>query len=299
VKALRAWMHALRRAFAIARATPLLSLLVVVALSAALALPLLAAAVAEGALAAVARIDAKPTVSVFLGAGSGAKERESVARALRALPGVASARLITRDAALAELAAVEGMGDLLGGLDGNPLPDTFVVTLADADPGTAASATGRIRSIAGVASVQSDVAWVTRLEAIARAIRWTGVLLGALMGAALVAATFAAARLQALTHRRAIAVATLLGATRRWVARPYVLHGLIQGLAAGLGAAAIVVAALAGLERLLRPTFPAIADLAQVPGPWWAAAAVGAGGALGYAGAWLATRDLSSRPVAG
>ena len=299
MKTLRAYAHALRRAFAIARATPLLSLLVVVALSAALALPLLAAAVAEGALAAVARIDAKPTVSVFLASSAGAKERDAAGRALRGLPGVASVRLITREAALAELAAVEGMNDLLGGLDGNPLPDTFVATLADADAGTAAAVTGRIRAIAGVASVQSDVAWVTRLEAIARAIRWIGVLLAVLMGAAVVAATFAAARLQALTHRQAISVATLLGATRRWVARPYVLHGLLQGTVAGLGAAAIVAAALVGLERILAPMFPAVADLARMPGPLWALAAVAVGGALGFAGAWLATRDLSSRPAAG
>ena len=299
MKALRAFGHALRRAFAIARATPLSSLLVVVALSAALALPLLAAAVADGALAAVQRIDAKPTVSVYLVAASGPRERDAVARGLRGLPGVAAVRLITRDAALAELAAVEGMGDLLGGLDGNPLPDTFVVTLADADPGTAASVTGRIRSLAGVASIQSDVAWVARLEAIARAIRWIGVLLAGLMGAAVVAVTFAAARLQALTHRQAIAVATLLGATRRWVARPYVLHGLLQGTAAGLGAAALVAAAVVGLERILRPTFPAVAELARLPALSWALVAIAVGGALGYAGAWLATRDLSSRPAAG
>jgi cell division transport system permease protein len=297
MKALRAYVHALRRAWAIARSTPLLSLLVVVALATALALPMFAAAVAEGALEAVDRIDAKPTVSVFLVAQAGAKERESAERALRALPGVAAVRFVSRDAALAELAAIEGMGDLLAGLDGNPLPDTLVATLVDADPGTAAAVTGRIRSIPGVANVQSDVAWVTRLAAIARAIRWVGVLLGALMAAAVVAATFAAARLQALTHRQAIAVSTLLGATRRWVARPYVVHGVLQGAAAGLGAAAIVAAALAGLGGILRPTFPAIADLLAVPALPWTLAAVGAGALLGYAGAWLATRDLSSQPA--
>jgi cell division transport system permease protein len=299
MKALRAHLHAWRRAWAIARATPLLSLLVVVALATALALPLFAAAVAEGALAAVERIDAKPTVSVFLAAQAGPKERESAERALRGLPGVAAVRFIPRDVALAELASVEGMGDVVGGLEGNPLPDTLVATLADADPGTASAVTGRIRSIAGVASVQSDVAWVTRLVAIARAVRWVGALLGALMAVAVVAATFAAARLQALTHRQAIAVATLLGATRRWVARPYVLHGMLQGGAAGLGAAGIVAAAIAGLANILRPTFPSIADLVAVPAVPWALAAVATGAVLGFAGAWLATRDLSSSPAAG
>ena len=299
MKLIRAYAGALRRAFAIAAATPVLSLLVVVALATALALPLFAAAVSEGALAALKRIDAKPTLSIFLAPSSGAKERDAVERALRSLPGVATVRFIPRDAALAQLAAVDGMGDLVAGLDANPLPDTLVATLADADPGTAGAIAGRIRSLPGVGTVQSDVEWVAKLAAIARSIRWVGALLAALMAVAVVAATFAAARLQALTHRKAIDVATLLGATRRWVARPYVMHGLLQGTAAGAGAAAIVAAALEGLGRILAPTFPALAGLAPVPGLYWAGAAVGAGAVLGVAGAWLATRDLSSRPAVG
>jgi cell division protein FtsX len=117
------------------------------------------------------------------------------------------------------------------------------------------------------------------------------------MAAAVVAATFAAARLQALTHRQAIAVATLLGATRRWVARPYVLHGMLQGGAAGLGAAGIVATAIAGLGAILRPTFPSVAELVAAPALAWAPAAVATGALLGFAGAWLATRDLSSPPA--
>jgi hypothetical protein len=58
-----------------------------------------------------------------------------------------------------------------------------------------------------------------------------------------------------------------------------------------------VAAALAGLGGILRPTFPAIADLLAVPALPWTLAAVGVGALLGYAGAWLATRDLSSQPA--
>jgi cell division transport system permease protein len=299
MRLLRAWAGAFRQAWAIARATPALSALVVVALATALALPMFAAALADGALAAVARIDARPTLSIFLSGTAGANEREAVERALRALPAVTAVRFIPRDAALAQLAGVEGMGDLVAGLEANPLPDTFVATLADADPGTAAAVEGRIRPLPGVGAVQSDVAWVARLEAIARSVRWVGGLLGALMAVAVVAATFAAARLQALTHRQVIAVATLLGATRAWVARPYVVHGLLQGTAAGTLAAGIASGALVGLARILRPMFPAAGDLAALPALRWVAVAIAAGAALGWTGAWLATRDLSSRPAVG
>lgn len=297
------WLSAHRRAFSravsLATSTPVLSALVVVALSTALALPLFAAAVADGVLAAVARIDAKPTLSVFLATGAGPRERDGVERALRATDGVAGLRFIARDAALAALASVEGMGDLVAGLDGNPLPDTFVVTLADADTARASAILERARAMPGVSGAQSDVAWVARLDAIARAVRWGGALLGGLMAIAVVTATFAAARLQAVTHRRAIAVSTLLGATRAWVARPYLYHGLLQGTAAGLGAALIVTAALVGVGLALRPAFPAVADLAPAQAWRWPALGVLSGGFLGWLGAWLATRDLSSPPAAG
>ena len=299
MRALRAWGGAFGQAWAIARATPVLSLLVVVALAAALALPLFAAAVAEGALAALARIDARPTLSIFLTSAAGLKERESIERALRGQAAVAAVRFIPRREALAQLSGIEGVGDLLAGLDANPLPDTFVATLADADPGTATSVGGRIRALPGVGAVQSDVAWVARLQSIARSIRWVAGLLGALMAVAVVAATFAAARLQALTHRQAITVATLLGATRAWVARPYLVHGLGQGTIAGAGAAAVVTLALVGLGRILGPMFPTVPVLAPLPALRWVALAILAGAGLGLAGAWLATRDLSSRPGVG
>jgi hypothetical protein len=57
--------------------------------------------------------------------------------------------------------------------------------------------------------------------------------------------------------------------------------------------------ALRGLGGVQRPSFPAVAELLVVPAAPWPLAAVGAGALLGYAGAWLATRDLSSRPAVG
>ena len=119
------------------------------------------------------------------------------------------------------------------------------------------------------------------------------------MAVAVVAATFAAARLQALTHRGAITVATLLGATRAWVARPYLVHGLGQGTIAGAGAAGVVTLALVGLGRILGPMFPTVPVLAPLPALRWIALAILAGAGLGLALAWLATRDLSSRPGVG
>ena len=77
-------------------------------------------------------------------------------------------------------------------------------------------------------------------------------MLAALLGAALVAVTFNTIRLQILTQRDEIEVSKLLGATDGFIGRPFYYLGLLQGLAGGLLALAIVAAALGLLNREVR-----------------------------------------------
>ena len=127
----------------------------------------------------------------------------------------------------------------------NPLPDAFVVTsredLAD-----------ELAKLPGVAHVQADAVWARRLAAIA-AIAQLGLwVLAALLGAALVAVTFNTIRLQILTQRDEIEVSKLIGATDAFIRRPFYYLGLLQGLAGGAVALAVVAAALALLNREVR-----------------------------------------------
>ena len=86
----------------------------------------------------------------------------------------------------------------------------------------------------------------------AAAARLTGralTLLAALLGAGLVAVTFNTIRLQILTRRDEMEVSKLLGATDAFIRRPFYYLGLLQGLAGGALALALVAAALAVLNR--------------------------------------------------
>jgi cell division transport system permease protein len=77
-------------------------------------------------------------------------------------------------------------------------------------------------------------------------------LLAGLLGVALVAVTFNTIRLQILTQRDEIEVSKLLGATDAFIGRPFYYLGLLQGVAGGLLALAIVASALALLNREVR-----------------------------------------------
>jgi cell division transport system permease protein len=91
--------------------------------------------------------------------------------------------------------------------------------------------------------------WARRLAAlagIARLARW---LLAALLGVGLVAVTFNTIGLQVLTQREEIEVLRLIGATDAFIRRPFYYQGLLQGLAGGAVALAIVALGLWLLNR--------------------------------------------------
>jgi cell division transport system permease protein len=294
---LRNHMQAARDAGRALGTAPLSSALAIVALATALALPLALFTLLQATATIGTGFALKPTLSVYLKPQASAKDREGVERALRALPATASVKLVTRESALADLAAVEGMRDLLAGLNGNPLPDTLVVTPRELDRASVAALTAEARKLPGVDSVEADVAWVERLDAIVLAGVWGCGWLGVLLAVAVVAATFNTVRLQVLTRAREIEVGGLFGGTRAWLRRPFVYFGALQGLLAGGLAVVAVAAGLALFARRLGPALVAVGLPPVAPRLDLILAAVTliAAGALGWLGAWLAVgRHIAS-----
>jgi cell division transport system permease protein len=198
-------------------------------------------------------------------------------------------RFVSRDTALDELSRAAGMGDVIASLRRNPLPDAFVVTLAASDPALADRLELQFKSLGKVAHVQADSAWVRRLDALLRLGRTAVVLLSALLGLALVAVTFNTIRLQILTQRDEIELCRLIGATHAYIRRPFFYLGSLLGLLGGVTALAIVLAALAVLNRDLVQLAPLYGSDLQLrfPGPEEMLTALAASVALGWLGAYL------------
>jgi cell division transport system permease protein len=222
-----------------------LSVLNALVIGIALALPAGGYALLESLRPAGARLALEPRISLFLEPQARRADAEALGARLRADRRIAEVRFIPREEALKQMSAVQGLAEVIAALKRNPLPDAFVVTsrqdLAD-----------ELAKLPGVAHVQADAVWARRLAAIA-AIAELGVwVLGALLGAALVAVTFNTIRLQILTQRDEIEVSKLIGATDAFIRRPFYYLGLLQGLVGGAVALVIVAAALALLEREVR-----------------------------------------------
>lgn len=283
----RAIAHALRRLLGQPVGTVLSALVVGIALS----LPGGGYLLLDN-LASLARgVSGTPEISVFLETQAKKPDVDALEARLKALPELASYRFVARDDALKQLAA-SGLGDVLGGLPANPLPDAFVLTPRGEDPEVFEQMAAQIGKWPKVAHVQVDSAWVKRLYALLELGRSAVLMLAGLLGFALVIVTFNTIRLQILTQRQEIQVSRLLGATDPFIRRPFYWFGGLQGALGGLVALATVwlgVQALAQPVARLAETYGAVFVLT---GPDWRAslAIVAFAAFLGWLGAVISVR---------
>jgi len=239
----RTWLRQHRQA--LASAFRRIGLLNAVVIGIALALPAGGYALLESLRPAGMRLALEPRISLFLEPQVRRSDAEALGKRLRADPRIAAVRFIPREEALKDMAAVQGLSEVIGALGRNPLPDAFVVTSRE-------DIAGELAKLPGVAHVQADAVWARRLAAAAAIVELGVALLAALLGAGLVAVTFNTIRLQILTQREEIEVSKLIGATDAFIRRPFYYLGLVQGLLGGAVALVLVLAALALLNREVR-----------------------------------------------
>jgi cell division transport system permease protein len=232
---MRAWLRQHRQA--VRTALKRLGLLNALVIGVALSLPAGGYALLESLRGAAGRLALDTQLSVFLRPEAKRADAEALGKLLRADPRIARVRFVPRDEALKELAAVQGMPEVLEALGRNPLPDAFVVT---STPATLEALAADLEKLAGVAHVQADATWARRLAAFAAVGRLALWLLSVLLGIGLVAVTFNTIRLQILTQRDEIELSKLIGATDGFIRRPLYYLGLLQGLTGGVVALAIV-----------------------------------------------------------
>ena len=240
---MRTWLRQHRQALSLAFHR--ISLLNALVIGIALALPAGGYALLESLRPAGMRLALEPRISLFLEPQVRRADAEALGKRLRADPRIAAVRFIPREEALKDMAAVQGLSEVIGALGRNPLPDAFVVTSRE-------DIAGELAKLPGVAHVQADAVWARRLAAAAAIVELGVALLAALLGAGLIAVTFNTIRLQILTQRDEIEVSKLIGATDAFIRRPFYYLGLVQGLLGGAVALVLVLAALALLNREVR-----------------------------------------------
>ena len=270
-------------------AAPLNTLLSVLGIGIALALPAAVYLMLAHAGTLAQGSPATPQLTVFLAVDAERKTAQAVAAKLKAEPGVAGTELLAREDTLARMKAAGGLADAIGVLPKNPFPDAIVVTPADDAPAALEQLAATVRQWRDVAHVQVDADWARRLAALVRLAKTGMLLLAVLLGIGLLAIVFNTIRLQALTRRDEVEVSRLLGATDGFIRRPFLWHGSLLGLAGGLSAWLIVAAAILWLRLPVAElaSLYGVDFMPALPGPRETAAILGVAALLGWLGAAL------------
>jgi cell division transport system permease protein len=290
---MRAWLNthtqALTRALLRMRAQPLATALSIAVIAIAILLPLALYIVFANVTNAASRLNTAPNVNVYLALTATDAEAKDTEKKIRAQGNAASVAFIPRETALAEMKKRANLGDLLAGIDSNPLPHAFAIKPTSTDAATLDAMRRDIAALPKVETVTMDFEWAKKLARFVEFAQRIVFLISAVLAAAVVFVIGNTIRLQMLTQKDEIIVARLIGATRRFVRRPFLYFGALQGAAAGV----IAVIAMIGLTywvgnevNALAVTYGADFQL-RAPTLLQSALVIGAGVFLGWLGAFV------------
>jgi cell division transport system permease protein len=178
-------------------------------------------------------------IDVFVAPGATDAEIEELRRALIATPNVDAVEFISKEEALArERERNADAYDLLGS---NPLPDAFRVTPVDPDgaaalvshlapPAGDRAAAGPLGAIDEVRNREEETEKILSATGLVKLVTAALAALLILASIALVANTI---RLSIFARRREVEVMRLVGATNWFIRWPFVIEGVLVGLAGG------------------------------------------------------------------
>ena len=266
------------------------SLMTAAVIGIALSLPAALQVLVNNARAVSGSWEGAARISVYLKTSVSDADARALADTVRKMDGVADVEFISAGQALAEFKRLSGFGDAADVLEKNPLPAVIVIHPSDTSPDAAAALQHQLAGNPAVDQVRLDLQWLKRLNAILDIVRRVTDILAGLLALAVILVVGNTIRLEIGGRRTEIEVSKLLGATDSFIRRPFLYHGAWYGLAGGLIACVLVVAAVMLVEEpvnRLAGLYGSIFALQGLGVPGALGLLVG-GSLLGWVGSWLA-----------
>lgn len=272
------------------RAAPATSLMTILVIAIALALPAGLSVLLENVSALTRGWDGNAHLSVFLKDNVNDNQQRHLAEQWGKKTAIVRTEVISREQALEEYKLLSGFGDVLDALPDNPLPPLIIVYPDDTTPKALELLQRDLQTESAVDVVQLDVEWVRRLHSMIELGTRIVSALGIALAVAVILVVVNTIRLAIESRREEIVVVKIVGGTDGFVRRPFLYTGFWIGLFGGITAVVLVNIALlwidSPLDELLRlynsdynvAGFHAEAALTL---PLFAAL-------LGLAGAWVA-----------
>lgn len=176
-------------------------------------------------------------VTVYFDKELSAQDQSSLNQKISALSGVSRVNYVTREEALKRFKSrLKGQETLLEGVRSEVLPTSFEIALKRSHRDTAAveNFVTVLKKIPGIAEVQYGEEWVRRFNSFLNFMRLLGALLGGFLIIAVVFIVSNTIKLTIYSRRDELEVMSLVGATRLFIKAPFLLEGLIQGMAGSI-----------------------------------------------------------------
>ena len=216
-------------------AAPVQSLMTVLVIAIALALPTGLYVVVASLQQLAGGLDAGNRLTLYLHQDTAPKAIDGLLAQLRGHPDVSAVQFISAEQGLVEFKASSGFGDALDLLDRNPLPPVVVVTARDQPSAAALTALAdAFAKLPPVDEVQIDTQWVARVNAIAAIGRQAALALAAVLALGVLLAVGNTIRLAIENRREEILVVKLVGGTDAFARRPFLYMGFWYGLGGGI-----------------------------------------------------------------
>jgi cell division transport system permease protein len=279
-------MYALREALGAFRRTPLLAVLSVAMVTMALAVLGFFSVAAWNLHQALSRIEAEVEIVAFLDDLVTDDEARALQVRLEGEEEFRAVRLVTRDEALdAARRDLPEFEDLFVGLDLNPLPASLEIELEPGfrTPDAVARLADRLSLNPEVERVRYGKEWLDRLNRLQRIGSVATAILGIAFSVAAALIIGSATRIAIFARRGEIQIMRLVGARTGFIRAPFLMEGLLTGLAGG----ALAVGATWGMWSVITES---VLPLEWIP--WsWTAVGVAAGALFGLFASFVSVRQ--------
>jgi cell division transport system permease protein len=233
--------------------------------------------------------------SVFLRDGTSAETVSDLRRALEQTPGVMLVRYVSPSDARLEV--VGDMADsAIASLPAEAFPASIEIEVASSVGDADLSAiTGKLQKLGAVEGVETYQRYTDKLKALLQAGVFASGLLALVVLAAVVSVVASTVRLALQRRKIEIEVLNLVGATDRYVRRPFVLEGCVQGAAGAACAVALLGVLYLVVRENAADVLRMMIGVSPVFLPWYAVIGlVTLGAALGASASHVSLRRMAT-----
>lgn len=225
---------------------PFASVLTLLMIAIALALPASLFVLLNNLQGVTQKWDDAGEITIFLKSDTGLDSINKLRQRIQNYAEIASVTYVSAEAALKEFSARSEFGHLTEGLEENPLPPTLIASpkLESKNNNALQKLVSEFQTFKHVEHVQLDMLWLQRLQSIAQIVHRVIAVIGILLALSVLLVVGNSVRLDIQNRREEIEVTKLIGATNRYIRRPFLYGGLWYGLLGGILALILVFSVL-------------------------------------------------------